>query len=67
MNLHESVAKAVQAYESSLPKADRGAIDNFESQYQKLLGRGLIEEAKYNLAPISTLPIGVGCVLPNQK
>lgn len=67
MNLQESVAKTVQAFESALPKSDRGAINEFESQYQKLLVRGLIEETKYNLAPISTLPISVGCMWPNQK
>lgn len=67
MSLQESVTKAVQAYESSLQRTEKVAIDDFESQYQKLLGRGLIEETKYNLAPISTLPIGVGCILPIHK
>lgn len=67
MSLQESVATAVKAYESSLQKSERCGINDFESQYQKLLGRGLIEDTKYNLAPISTLPIGVGCNLPNQK
>lgn len=67
MNLQESVANTVQAFERSLSKSDQGTINEFEAQYQKLLVRGLIEEPKYNLAPISTLPIGVGCILPKQK
>lgn len=67
MSLQESIAKTIEAFEVSLSGSDRHGIEEFENQYQEMLDRGLIEETKYNLAPISTLPISAGCIQPQHK
>ena len=67
MNLRESITKTMQAFEISAPISELHGLEEFESQYQKMLGRGLIEEVKYNLAPISTLPVNISCMITYPK
>ena len=67
MNLQESIAQTIREFETSQTAISRQGMDRFENQYQRMLDQGLLEEPKYNLAPISTLPASVGCFITLQK